>query len=381
MSTTRVLRENKAQLISVWEQKIREEIPASRSSSDLVLRNQLPNLIDDLADIFERYEGLSEIKTQDEFEEIVKNSLEHGRHRAASSNYTVKQVLQEYIIFHRTITEFLLEENLYTTEVGIILKYSLETAMLTSASSFTDSLQEMRQKLVGTLAHDIRTPITAAHFALDILDPQIDETRFLKLKNMGLKSLQKALSLLENILDSISVRAGEGMSLTFQKTDIVKELRWVFNEANEVFSNRMVFESDKEEIYGIFDGTAIRRIMENLVTNAVKYGAGDKAIKIRVEDHENSVILSVHNYGNPIPKDEQENIFDFLKRTTKDQSTELESWGMGLTLVKSVAKAHGGDVELISNQEEGTTFYITLLKYANEPGKVRTELNYVDRSY
>lgn len=372
----RILKENTDTIMSRWSEKVKDDIPASQSSSNLALRNQLPNLLEDISEIMIRYDGFDSIKKHEEYQEIIKNSIDHGRHRATSSHYTVKQILQEYVLFHRVLTELLIDNDVYTTEVGIILKYTLETAMLNSASSFSDSLQEMREKLVGTLAHDIRTPIATAFFALDIINQELPGEKFGDLKRMGLKSLEKSLELLEGILDAISVKAGEGISLNFAEIDIIKELKWVHNEASQIYTNEIGFKSNAEKSIGIFDGTAIRRVVENLVTNAVKYGSHATPVTIMVEDKEEIVVIKVHNYGKPIEKKHQESIFKFLSRGREVQQRSLESWGMGLTLVKSVAQAHGGEVGLESTDELGTTFSLSLNKYANKPGKVRTELNY-----
>ena len=359
-----------------WEIRVQDEIPAAHISSNLALRNQLPNVLDDIAEIMDRYEGYAEIEKNEKYQEIIKNSLDHGRHRATSSHYTVKQILEEYVIFHRVLTEILIDNDVYTKEVGIILKYTLETAMLTSASSFSDSLQEMREKLIGTLAHDIRNPISAAYFALDIISVNDDKERLESLKTMGLRSLKKSLDMLEGLLDAISVKAGEGITLNFEEINIVKEIKWVANEASEIYTNPINFECESNKINGVFDGTSIRRVVENLVTNAIKYGSRNTSVTIGVENKEDEIVISVHNFGDPIDKQNQSDIFKFLNRGSEPKSSGLESWGMGLTLVKSVAKAHGGKVDLTSNKKDGTTFSIFLKKYANKPGKVRTELNY-----
>lgn len=359
-----------------WEKRVKKEIPAALDSSNLALRNQLPNVLGDIADIMDRYDCFFEVEKDEKYEEILKNSLDHGRHRATSSHYTVKQILQEYLIFHRVLTEILIQNEVYTKEVGIILKYTLETAMLTSASSFSDSLQEMREKLIGTLAHDIRNPISAAYFALDIIKPSDEIERIENLKKMGLRSLKKSLDLVEGLLDAISVKAGEGITLNFAEINIVEEISWVVKESSEIYANEIIFKSNKDKIEGIFDGTAIRRVVENLVTNAVKYGNRNSPVSIVLEDRDSEVLIQVHNVGEAITEVNQIDIFQFLNRGKEPQNSGLESWGMGLTLVKSVAKAHGGKVDLSSNNENGTTFSIYLKKYVNKPGKVRTELNY-----
>lgn len=371
-----IIRKNSPEIMKEWEVRVKEKIPAALSSSHLALRNQLPNVLEDIAEIMNRYDGFSDVEKDEKYEEILKNSLDHGRHRATSSNYTVKQILQEYLIFHRILTEVLMQNEVYTKEVGIILKYTLETAMLTSASSFSESLQEMREKLIGTLAHDIRNPISAAYFALDIIRPEDSIERVENLKKMGLRSLKKSLDLVEALLDAISVKAGEGITLNFEEINIVEEINWVANEASEIYTNEIIFETNNKNITGIFDGTAIRRVVENLVTNAVKYGDRNSPVRIILEDSDDEVIIQVHNHGEAISETNQIDIFKFLNRGKEPQNSGLESWGMGLTLVKSVAKAHGGKVDLESSNENGTTFSIYLKKHINKVGKVRTELNY-----
>jgi len=371
-----ILEKNSSQIMNIWEERVLGQIPAAQSSSNLALRNQLPNVLEDIAEIIDRYDNIQEIEKFEQFEEIIQNSLEHGRHRATSSHYTVKQILQEYIIFHRVLTETLIKEEAYTENVGIVLKYTMETAMLNSAGSFSESLQEMREKLIGTLAHDVRNPISTAYFAFDILKVTNDKERQEKLITMGMRSLKKSLELVEGLLDAISVKAGEGIMLNFADTDIVKEIKWVANEASEIYTKEISFHTEANSMRGIFDGTAIRRVVENLVTNAMKYGTPDTPVKIQLEEVESSVIIKVHNHGKAIDIENQSDIFNFLNRGKGSHDSGLESWGMGLTLVKSVANAHGGKVDLQSTDEEGTTFTITLQKEFNEPGKVRTELNY-----
>lgn len=374
-----IIKSNSNRIMKSWEDRVKNEISASQISSNLALRNQLPNVLDDISEILTRYDGFLEVERNEKYNEIIKNSLDHGRHRATSSHYTVKQILQEYVIFHRVLTEVLEENEVYSKEVGIVLKYTLETAMLTSASSFSDSLQEMREKLIGALAHDIRNPISAAYFALDIIDPDDDKERIKRLKSMGLGSLKKALELVEGLLDAISIKAGEGITLNFEAIDIIEEIKWVCEEANQIYLNEVILQSNTKESFGVFDGTAIRRVVENLVTNAIKYGARDEPVRVILEDSREEIVIRVHNEGESIDEKHQTEIFEFLKRGRETDNSRLESWGMGLTIVKSVAIAHGGKVDLKSTDAHGTTFSLSLKKYFNEPGKVRTKLNYSEK--
>ncbi|MDT0675584.1 sensor histidine kinase [Autumnicola musiva] len=371
-----VIHKSQQEIMNSWEEAVNAEIEESPISSKLALRNQLPHVLEDVAKIMNRYDDFEQVKKNENYEEIINNSIAHGRHRASTPKYTVKRILQEYIIFHRTLTHFLQKHDAYTTEVGILLKYTLETAMLSSAASFTDSLQEMRNKLVGTLAHDVRNPMMAAYLATEMMNHEDGEEKLKKLQKLSLRSLKKSLDLMEGLLDAMSVKAGEGITLDFTETNLMQDVEWVYSEASEIYSNEIQLNTSSHEIHGVFDGTAVRRILENLVSNAVKHGRRNSPVTINVKDSTEKVRINVHNLGNPIPLDKQEGIFRFLNTSKQEKSGRLKSWGMGLTLIKTVAEAHGGNVELESNKAEGTTFTIILDKNKNRPGKIRSRLNF-----
>ncbi|MDT0678102.1 sensor histidine kinase [Autumnicola musiva] len=374
-SAANYIRDNKHILIDSWEKAVNGEISASENTQSLVLRNLLPTLLHDVASIMGRFTDREDFLKNEKCEEIVEKSLDHGRHRAASSQYTVKQIIDEYIILNRILVETLIPQKLFNTDISIIITFCLETSMSHSISSFNDSLQEMREKLVGTLAHDVRNPISAAYFALDVMKLQREEEQFENTRKMAQESLRKSLDLLEGLLDAISVEAGEGIALNFRKSDIVEKVKAVQEEATEIYSNKIKIVCEAEKLITVFDPTAVGRVLENLLTNAVKYGGLDQAITIYVDYNEENVILKVHNHGNPISPKNQKIIFDFLNHS-EEQPGKLKSWGMGLTFVKMAAKAHGGHVELSSDHENGTTFFVFLSRHSNKPGKVRSKLNY-----
>lgn len=380
MSTTaNILRDNLADIMEIWQKEVIVAIPASREANAIALYDHLPNLVNDIADIIERHNKTEDLIEDKRYEEILVNSKHHGRHRATTQNYTVEQVVHEYIIFHRTITDFLKAKNGYDENVSDLLKYVIETSILKSVGSFSRSIQEMQEKLIGTLAHDIRNPLTVANLSLEMIEYEEDEEWVGKMLQAAKRSVKKATSLIEGLMNGITVRAGEGMMFDFEDRDVLDDIKWVHEEAKEVYLNEINLEHPDTFVRGVFDGTAIRRLLENLIGNAVKYGSPKHPIKITIKDKKEKIEIAVHNHGNPISAENQKHIFGFLERKNPDSDTVGKSWGMGLTLVQIVAEAHGGDIKLISNEETGTSFTVTLLKNFNRPGKKRTKLKFVEK--
>ncbi|NJX17059.1 sensor histidine kinase, partial [Tamlana crocina] len=148
----------------------------------------------------------------------------------------------------------------------------------------------------------------------------------------------------------------------------------ITSEASAIYSNEVVLDCPEEPITGVFDVAMIRRVLENIVSNAVKYGDRGAPITIKAENNPENVVISIHNEGNPIPEHKQKEIFKFLNTSNGTGPKKLKSWGMGLTLVKAVAEAHGGYLTLQSNKETGTVFKLVIAKFANKPGKVKTSV-------
>ncbi|MGB3183532.1 MAG: sensor histidine kinase [Cyclobacteriaceae bacterium] len=370
-----ILRNNSLQIIEEWEEAAREKVTASRLTNKIILRDHLPNMLEDIAEILVRYDRMEDASNDEKFQEIVANSTDHGRHRAASEEYTIQQVIHEYIILHRVVTKFLREHDTFGPNIADLIKYIIETAILRSAASFNQSLQEMQEVMMGTLAHDLRNPLSTAYALLQLMKDIEDPENMESLRQMAMNSIRKSIDLTEGLLDTVTVKAGEGMMLKFYEDDIASEVWTVYQETIAIYGDYDIrLNCPKSGVTGILDGTAIRRLLENLLSNAIKYGDTSRPITISLTDMEEKVRLCVHNYGVPIPDDKQQSIFEFLNRHEQAGEKDIyPSWGMGLTLVKLVAESHGGYVELTSNEEEGT-FFTFYLNKQNEPGQRRTQV-------
>lgn len=373
-----IIEANKKEILDEWVKAVREELKAPRETTDIVLRNHVPLLLDDIIKIMKSYDNFRITEEKNNFEGMLDRSIGHGRHRSSTSGYNVEQVLREYIILHRILTALFRENKSYSAEIADIVKYVIENSMLYSIAAFTRSIDEFRQKMLGILVHDLRNPISAAYLAIGALKQEDEAERFTKLKEMTKSNMDRSLQLIEDLLESVTnTSAGEGLTMEFAEKDLVRYVESVYDEASEIYTNEIILKCDKEMIMGIFDCTMIRKVLENIINNAVKYGARGTPVTISVEDSSAYVNIAVHNEGNPIPEEKQKEIFKFLTTSNGSGLKKLKSWGMGLTIVKAVARGHGGHLKLESSVAHGTTFSLVLGKYKNEPGKVKTSLNFL----
>lgn len=365
----RLITESRETIISEWENEVRKEIIGAGMSDSVALRDHLPELLDDIAAIFEEKEAEGFNHKTDKYERTFEKNKVHGQLRAATENYSIDQVILEYFILHRIITEKLQNQDLLTINIGNLLKYILERTVMQASAAFSISIQEMQDKLIGTLAHDIRNPLTTALSGTELLlnDPVQNE----RIISLIRRSLIRSIKLTEGLLDSISTKAGQGMMMNFTKGDYALVVKETCEESFDIYTKIVSCDIAQEPVDGTMDQVAIRRMLDNLISNAIKYGDAKSGVKVMLHATDDQVILQVHNQGNPIPPDQKNSIFEFLDISAEEIPRGKKSWGMGLTLVKLIADAHEGTVDVTSHEQEGTTFAVTLNRFPKHSGKVR----------
>jgi PAS domain S-box-containing protein len=216
--------------------------------------------------------------------------------------------------------------------------------------------RELREQFISTLSHDLRNPLAAAKLALDMikktpedLDENIDRVK---------KLIDRTDKMIRDLLDANRIKVGKEIPLNIEFSDMIQ----IVKESIETFSatspSTIEFIHEGKQIHGFWDKEGLKRVFENLVSNALKYGDRSKAITVSVASLAEQIVIRVHNFGAPIRPEEQLAIFEQFHRSEGD--LEKEGWGLGLTLVKGLTIAHGGSIIVKSFPIEGTTFTVSL---------------------
>jgi signal transduction histidine kinase len=229
---------------------------------------------------------------------------------------------------------------------------------------FTARLEEerdLRERFVATLTHDLRTPLTAAKLNAQMVARKVhDPTALYKLAARIIENLDRADQMIRDLLDANRIRAGEGLPLELSECELTALARETLEELSLEHGDRFALDA-REPIQGYWSCSGLRRILENLCNNAIKYGARDRPVTVSLtRNGPDEVSVAVHNWGRPIPPEQQQLLFQQYRRIDSAQ----KGWGLGLTLVEGLARAHRGSVKVESTQEAGTTFTVTLARDA-----------------
>ena len=219
---------------------------------------------------------------------------------------------------------------------------------------------ELRARFASLLAHDVRGPLSAAANAVQILVRRRGQpNNHHELTALIDRNLGRIDEMMNNLLDASSIQAGRPLALSLTDCDLLQITRELADDLNSIHGERVRVQC-AGAMYGTWSADELRRAVWNLATNAIKYGEPESPVTIRVEREYGLVRISVHNVGHPLSTADQQRIFDAFERASDDGAGGAVGWGLGLTLVRGCAEAHGGSVSVASHPEDGTTFTIEL---------------------
>lgn len=218
--------------------------------------------------------------------------------------------------------------------------------------------KEIREKFVSTLTHDLQTPLTSAKLSVQLLTKAGDKHSLEKNSERVLNSLTRIEHMIRDLLDSNKIRAGKKLPLFVDELDLCHCIHQTITELSALHGERFKVNAP-EKMHGHWCEDALKRITENLCTNAVKYGSEDTPITITIEEDKDHVHLKVHNQGHVIPFHKLEIMFNPYERLKHENQEVKKGWGLGLTLVKGLSEAQGGKVSVTSDMT-GTVFSVCL---------------------
>jgi len=228
-----------------------------------------------------------------------------------------------------------------------------------SVAELLNEEKEAREKFVSALTHDLQTPLTSVKLQIQMIPrkEEVSETTANSLRKVE-KNLARIEGMIRDLLDANKIKAGKVLPLELKECNLREVIETSTQELEVIHGNRFLIKK-AESVEGIWCFEALQRILENLALNAVKYGDPNAQIEISGEKRPDGVLLSVNNKGTVIPAADQEKIFNPFHQMASTHSGQ-KGWGIGLSLVKGLAEAHGGSVKVLSSENEGTTFCIYL---------------------
>jgi signal transduction histidine kinase len=336
-------------VFAAWESDVRRLVQGARDLLHPILINTLPVFYDNIA------EALTPDYPRQKATSNTDIASAHGNERARMTSYGPEQIIHEYQLFRDAFSRVAEAHGVTLSRAEWdVFNGSIDSAVRESVKEFTLMHDSFRHRVAASLSHDMRTPVSVVINAAHVLSMAPHPDKLPGIAKRILDNGERLGSMITELLDALSFHRGQKLPLILTQFDVLDLARAVAAETTEHRSIQCSVTG--VPVLGYWCENSLRRALENLVTNAVKYGDGTD-IRIRIDEAHGRMLLSVHNAGNAIPPEHRGRIFDYLWR---EGGAQQEGWGIGLPFVQNVAESHGGSVAVDSSPGSGTTFLIDI---------------------
>jgi PAS domain S-box-containing protein len=225
-------------------------------------------------------------------------------------------------------------------------------------------IEQIKDALLSTAAHELRTPLTSIQGFSEILSTRDlspeRQTRYLHFINEQSLHLGQ---IIDDLLDVSRIQAGRGLEIHPEKIDILEligeELR-PFIEAVPGYRFQLEGLAASRPVWG--DPESLRRVIRNLVDNAIKFSPEGSAITVSSAELDTFLEISIQDEGRGLTREHQENLFEQFYRADRSNNAPTGT-GLGLTICKEIVERHGGTIKVESEPGQGSKFVFTVPYY------------------
>ncbi len=329
--------------------------PLHDSSLEKIIKTKQPRIINDLEEYFVQHPNSA--ATKDIIEEGVRSS------------FTCPLIAMGKNIGFVFFSSF--EKNTYKNEhTEIYLQIAGQLAIVVEKARLYQELidlNNLKNKFLGIAAHDLRNPLGAIigfsgllkeNEQLQTMPEQLEMLDYIT------RSANQALSLINDLLDISAIESGH-LPLNKQKVPVTS----IVNESihtNNLFAGKknisIIPDIKYHELSFMInvDAARIRQVLDNYLSNAVKYSHPQTTITVRITEHNGMMRFDVIDQGQGIPQHELDKLFQEYSRISVLPTAGEKSTGLGLAIVKKIVKAHNGEVGATSELGKGSTFFFTI---------------------
>jgi len=294
-----------------------------------------------------------------------------GHIGTASAKILIASVVKEEKITLPEVLQILEESqenisiNKKLTETSNELKEISSQLKNANAALVKKDLQ--KDEFLGTVTHELRTPITAIRAASEILhdDDEIPEDLRKQFLQNIISESDRLNRLIDKILDLERFESGQ-QQLFIEEGDINLVIQKAINPLQQLISNKNIhfdYPQNRTKNNTLFDHERIIQVVTNLVSNAIKFAKeNDGIIRISVENKLSEICIKIYNNGKNINPDDADAIFDKFYQSSNQNIKKPIGSGLGLAISKQIIEMHKGKIWMENHNPEGVTFTFTIPK-------------------
>ncbi len=216
---------------------------------------------------------------------------------------------------------------------------------------------EKQKQFISDASHELKTPLAVIEANADVLENEVQHNKWITYIQNEIESMNKLINellMLAKIENIDSIRE-------LNQIDLSKELEIIISMFESMaYEKEITIDSNiKENIMLKANKEDIEHIVSTLLDNAIKHTETKKQVIVELSKEKNDIIIQVKNYGNPIPEEEREKIFERFYRVDKSRNRKEKRYGLGLAIAKSTVEKYNGKIE-VSYKDHFTIFKVNI---------------------
>ncbi|HWA97833.1 MAG TPA: sensor histidine kinase [Pirellulales bacterium] len=286
----------------------------------------------------------------------------------ARAGFDINQLVAEYRALRASVLRLWMDCGAPDqTGIDDMIRFNeaIDQAIAESVRHFHETVERYRNLLLGMLGHDMRNPLASITMT----------ARYLAALNAGdlvteaaarlISSGASMQALLDDLTDFNRTNLGLGLNIAASRIDLAKIVDDELTQLRAAHPERDIEIAVRGDSRGEWDGPRVQQLLRNLVSNAIRYGSPDMPIRVTVHGEQAEVLLEVSNHGQ-IDLTQIREMFDPLRRGEAEGAShhDRDGLGLGLFIVREIAKAHGGEVDARCEADQ-TTFAVHLPRQAS----------------
>ncbi len=370
MTLSQFILENLELILFDWE-AFAKTIPAAAGMDTTALRNDAANILTTIAHEMESDQSCRDQEAKSKgnalraMSEVETDAETHGGLRL-DSGFNLNEMVSEYRTLRATVIR------LWTRELSTMdgdalydltrFNEGIDQALTESIARYTALREKSVGVFLGVLGHDLRTPLgvvlNSAEFLLQ--SNTLTNTQLTVVSRMR-SSVARVNGLVSDLLDMTQARLCGELPIALKETDLALTIREAVDEMRAFHPNGTFSLNVSGNLTGVWDPARLTQVIVNLMQNAIQHGANGSPVSVSARGEQERVLLTVHNEGPPISEWTRQRIFEpLVMGESRSELRTSQNLGLGLYIARAIAIAHGGSIDVMSSQEAGTTFTVSL---------------------
>jgi signal transduction histidine kinase len=339
-----IIRRTHAKIVATWEAQVVVDVPELATLSRAMLIDHLPEFLEGFARWLEGDAG-------DGFRALADG---HALSRQ-SSGVGIDVLMAEYACLRRTLVDQVLCHSAGEHLVRAVtsLNSGMDLAIAEAVRRYVGARDDVRQRFIAILGHDLRDPLAAVQLSASVLATgQLPEPQQRVVERIA-RAAGRMERMISDVLDFTRGPLSGAIPVSLAAVDMADICRSAVEEANAAGNTAIRFEATGN-LLGMWDSDRVQQALSNLLRNARHHGGGEVELRAWESEDRKKVYTAITNHGPMIPPAQLPTLFDPYTRPSETRSRGL---GLGLFIVREIARAHGGICSAESTAES-TTFLI-----------------------